>query len=329
MASAAIGVMLYSLSVAAAEKLGIATASLLSDPVLPAPDRLASGCISSHSQSKEDDWDLVCLPFLESAEFTGLVGELTYSTWCCLLSSAATTESQKAGQGRAGQSRAGQGRAGQGRAREGSCKYHHYNMTRMTISSATCSVQECVYTRLDAAQTLAPSCLTLLSVPLLHASSPPTWHVLFLTSANNTDSTLSSLCHLVAQLGSRTCCKEGNMSLQATRHVFVDSHTVLPHAMVSHTGPKHGVPGPVLQQQPVLLDVNHSGHVLIPACAAATGLYWHKHALVLASSVVAYRDHMTWVRCTHQSMGRNEGELQRDKSKVNQHAPHAKGALGW
>ena len=93
--------MLCSLSVAAAEKLGsaIATASLLSDSI--PSDRLASGCVSSHSQSKEDDLDLVCLPFLELVELTGLVGELTSSTWCCLLSSAATTKRQKVGLGKA------------------------------------------------------------------------------------------------------------------------------------------------------------------------------------------------------------------------------------
>ncbi len=80
-------------------------------------------------------------------------------------------------------------------------------------------------------------------------------------------SMMSSLSNLVTQPGDRACSKEGQMGLQATRHVLVDAHAVLSHAVVSHAGAQHGVPGPVFQQQAVTLDVDHPGHMLVPAVA--------------------------------------------------------------
>ena len=69
------------------------------------------------------------------------------------------------------------------------------------------------------------------------------------------------LTHLLDRLGS----EEGRQRLQAAGHVPEDSLAVLQHAVITDCGPKHGVPGPVLQQQVIPLDVDHSWHVLIPA----------------------------------------------------------------
>ena len=69
------------------------------------------------------------------------------------------------------------------------------------------------------------------------------------------------LTHLLDRLGS----EEGRQGLQAARHVPEDSFAVLQHAVITDGRPKHGVPGPMLQQQVIPLDVDHSWHVLVPA----------------------------------------------------------------
>ncbi len=58
--------------------------------------------------------------------------------------------------------------------------------------------------------------------------------------------------------------QEGDVGLQASRHVLVDAHAVLPHAMICDTGAQHGVPGPVLQQQIIPPNMDHSRHMLVP-----------------------------------------------------------------
>ncbi len=98
-----------------------------------------------------------------------------------------------------------------------------------------------------------PSALTALTLSL----------ILFFSSTN-TSSMLSSLNHLVTQPGHRTHGKEGDMRLQASWHVLVDAHAVLPHAMVADCRAQHGVPGPVPQQQIIPPDVDHSWHMLVP-----------------------------------------------------------------
>ena len=77
---------------------------------------------------------------------------------------------------------------------------------------------------------------------------------------------LGQLADSLTQFGDRLGGKEGREGIQAARHVFVDALGVLHHSVVAHTGSQHGVPGPVLQQQAIRLDVDHSWHMLVPAC---------------------------------------------------------------
>jgi hypothetical protein len=100
---------------------------------------------------------------------------------------------------------------------------------------------------------MRPSALTALTVSI----------ILFFFSTH-TSSTLSSLSYLVTQPGHWADCKEGDVGLQAPRHVLVDAHAVLPHAMICDTGAQHGVPGPVLQQQIIPPNMDHSRHMLVP-----------------------------------------------------------------
>lgn len=46
----------------------------------------------------------------------------------------------------------------------------------------------------------------------------------------------------------------------------VDALIVLEHGVVRDSGAEHGVPGPLLQQQLLPPNVNHSRNVLVPAC---------------------------------------------------------------
>lgn len=79
---------------------------------------------------------------------------------------------------------------------------------------------------------------------------------------------LGSLADGVTQLGDRLGGEEGRQGFQAARHVLVDAAAVLHHAVVTYAGTQHGVPGPVLQQQVIPPDVNHSWNMLVPATAA-------------------------------------------------------------
>lgn len=78
---------------------------------------------------------------------------------------------------------------------------------------------------------------------------------------------LRNLADAVTQLGDRLGGEEGRQGVQAARHVLVDAAAVLQHAVVAHAGAQHGVPGPVLQQQVVPPDVDHSWDMLVPVAA--------------------------------------------------------------
>lgn len=69
------------------------------------------------------------------------------------------------------------------------------------------------------------------------------------------------------QLGDRLGMEEGGQGFQAARHVLVDAAAVLHHAVVPHGGAQHGVPGAVLQQQVIPLDVDHTRNMLVPVAA--------------------------------------------------------------
>ena len=47
--------------------------------------------------------------------------------------------------------------------------------------------------------------------------------------------------------------------------MLVNAAAVLEHAVVADAGAQQGVPGAVLQQQVISLDVNDAWHVLVPA----------------------------------------------------------------
>ena len=75
------------------------------------------------------------------------------------------------------------------------------------------------------------------------------------------------------QVGDGLGMEEGGQGFQAARHVLVDAAAVLHHAVVSHRGAQHGVPRPVLQQQIIPLDVDHTRNMLVPVAARlVTGL---------------------------------------------------------
>ena len=85
--------------------------------------------------------------------------------------------------------------------------------------------------------------------------------------AGHPASLAGSLADGFTQLGDRLGGKEGRQGFQAAGHVLVDAAAVLHHAVVTHRGAQHGVPGPVLQQQIIPLDVYHSRNVLVPVAA--------------------------------------------------------------
>ena len=92
--------MPYILSIAAAETdWGFATLSRPSVSVLPSPAMWASGCLPAYIQSREEEWDLVCLPCLDPAALALLVGEMTSLTLYSLVLPASMFQLQKASEG--------------------------------------------------------------------------------------------------------------------------------------------------------------------------------------------------------------------------------------
>ncbi len=93
------GLIPYILSIAAAETdWGFATLSCPAVSALAALHMWVSACPPAYIQSKEEEWDLVCLPFLDPAGLALLVGEITSSA-CSLVWSASMLQFQKAPEG--------------------------------------------------------------------------------------------------------------------------------------------------------------------------------------------------------------------------------------
>lgn len=94
--------MPYILSIAAAETdWGFATLSRAAVSALPAPSTGASGWLPAYIQSREEEWDLMCLPFLDPAALALLVGEMTSSAYSLVLP-ASMFQLQKASEGEGG-----------------------------------------------------------------------------------------------------------------------------------------------------------------------------------------------------------------------------------
>jgi len=68
--------------------------------------------------------------------------------------------------------------------------------------------------------------------------------------------------------------------------VPVDTLTVLHHAMVADFRAQHGVPGPVLQQQIIPLDVDHSWHMFVPERCTVPGQHGLKRKINIARSAI-------------------------------------------
>lgn len=58
------------------------------------------------------------------------------------------------------------------------------------------------------------------------------------------------------------------MCKSTRQHLPVDSLIVLVDAVILEAGAEQGVPGPPLEQQAVLVDVDDARHMLVPACHA-------------------------------------------------------------
>lgn len=101
-----------------------------------------------------------------------------------------------------------------------------------------------------------------------HVQPAPTFSVHELTMGCILAGSLATTCDLtdvLTHLLDRLRSKEGRKGFQASRHVLVDPLAVLHHAMVTHSGAQHGVPGPMLQQQVMPFYVNHARNMLVPA----------------------------------------------------------------